>query len=77
MLRSEGRLSPFSPVADDDGIDLLIYDKLTGRALPAQVKSRTVALKRRGKEDRGNTVHFEVRKATFRGDRHACCLLDC
>lgn len=42
MVESAGRLSPFSPVADDDGIDLLIYDKESGRALPAQVKSRTV-----------------------------------
>ena len=75
MLASDGRLSPFSPVADDDGIDLLIYDKLTGRALPAQIKSRTVALKKRGNSSRGNVVHFEVRKATFRSDRCACVLL--
>lgn len=75
MVHSRGRLSPFRPVADDDGIDLLIYDKLTGRALPAQVKSRTVALKRPGTDVRGNTVHFELRKATFRSDRYACCLL--
>lgn len=75
MLSSEGRLSPFSPVADDDGIDLLIYDKLTGRALPAQIKSRTVALKKRGTTTRGNVVHFEVRKATFRSERYACVLL--
>ena len=40
MIASHGRLSPFQPVADDDGIDLLIYDKKTGKALPIQVKSR-------------------------------------
>ena len=75
MLGSNGRLSPFSPVADDDGIDMLIYDKTTGCALPAQVKSRTVALKKRGSAQRGNIVHFEVRAATFRSDRHACVVL--
>lgn len=75
MFASGGRLSPFWPVADDDGIDLLIYDKVSGRALPAQIKSRTVALKRRRSEERGNVVHFEVRAATFRSDRYACVIL--
>jgi hypothetical protein len=75
MISSGGRLSAFWPVADDDGIDLLIYDKVTGRALPAQVKSRTVALKKRGSSERGNVVHFEIRKATFRSDRYACAIL--
>lgn len=75
MLASDGRLSPFSPFADDDGIDLLIYGKLTGRALPAQIRSRTVSLKKRGTSSRGNVVHFEVRKATFRSERYACVLL--
>ena len=46
MITSGGRLSAFQPVADDDGIDLLIYDKKSGRALPAQVKSRTVTINR-------------------------------
>ena len=32
-LASGGRLAPFKPFADDDGIDLLIYDKVTKRAL--------------------------------------------
>ena len=36
-LTSQGRLAPFKPFADDDGIDLLIYDKETKRALPIQV----------------------------------------
>ena len=31
MIASNGRFSPFKPVADDDGIDLLIYDKKRGR----------------------------------------------
>ena len=62
MLVSDGRLSPFTPVADDGGIDLLIYDKKTGKALPVQVKSRTTTLKRSPK-----VVHFEIRKATLQG----------
>lgn len=61
MVESGGRLSPFSPVADDDGIDILIYDKKTGRAIPTQVKSRTKALKKKGSQARGNVVHFEIR----------------
>jgi hypothetical protein len=70
-IESGGRLSPFLPVADDDGIDLLIYDKETGHAIPIQVKSRTVTLKRRGSDGRGNTVHFEVRAATLKTDEFA------
>jgi hypothetical protein len=30
MMGSEGRLAPFKPIADDDGLDLLVYDKVTG-----------------------------------------------
>ena len=71
MKESGGRLSPFSPVADDDGIDLLIYDKITGKAVPVQIKSRTKALKKRGTEDRGNVVHFEVRATTIKNDDFA------
>lgn len=68
---SSGRLSPFWAIADDDGIDLLVYDKKTGRALPIQVKSRTKALKKRGTEDRGSVVHFEVRDKTIKSDDFA------
>ncbi len=75
MLESGGRLSPFLPLADDDGIDLLIYDKSTGKALPAQVKSRTVTLNRAGTTQRGNQVHFEIRRATFRADRFGIAIL--
>jgi hypothetical protein len=68
MIESGGRLSPFNPVADDDGLDILIYDKRTGRAIPAQIKSRTNTLKKRGGEARGNIVHFEIRRATLKDD---------
>ena len=44
MVHSKGRLSPFVPLADDDGIDLLVYDKRTGRAVSLQIKARTVTL---------------------------------
>ena len=43
MLASGGRFSPFLPFADDDGIDLIVYDKVTGVSLPVQVKARTSA----------------------------------
>ena len=79
MIESGGRLSPFQPVADDDGIDILIYDKITGKALPMQIKARTNTINKRGKQERGNTVHFEIRKATLKKERKAlllCVLLD-
>ena len=69
MIASNGRFSPFKPVADDDGIDLLIYDKKTGSALPIQVKSRSSAIKKPGKSERGNTVHFEIRDISVRSTR--------
>lgn len=75
MIESGGRLAPFRPEADDDGIDLLIYDKVTGKALPAQVKSRTVTLKKKGTEERGHIAHFELRHATFNADRYAAAIL--
>ncbi len=61
MLGSDGRFSPFLPFADDDGIDLIVYDKVTGASLPMQVKARTSA--KLGKSD---TILFDVRRKTFR-----------
>jgi hypothetical protein len=49
MIESEGRLSPFQPIADDDGIDVLIYDKITGNALPVQIKARTNTINKPGR----------------------------
>jgi len=57
---SRGRLSPFLPVADDGGVDLLVFDKKTQSALPVQVKSRTVTVKGQGRR-----VRFQIRKSTF------------
>ncbi len=79
MIESSGRLSPFQPIADDDGIDVLIFDKVTGLAAPIQIKARTNTIKKPGKNQRGNTVHFEVRKATHNEQRQAmllCVLLN-
>jgi hypothetical protein len=71
MKESEGRLSPFHPLADDDGLDVLFFDKKTGGSLAVQLKCRTVALRKRNSEERGNTIHFNVRKATFSEARQA------
>ena len=71
IVASGGRLSPFQPVADDDGIDLLIYDKKTGRAFPLQVKARTDTINKSGGRGKSNTVHFEVRKAAMKKERRA------
>jgi len=74
MIESKGRLSPFQPIADDDGLDVLIYDKVTGKAVPIQIKARTNTLKKRGTDARGNIAHFEVKKSSHRDDRHALLL---
>lgn len=71
MKASDGRLSPFQPLADDDGLDVLFFDKTTGNSVAIQLKCRTVTLKKRGSNDRGNTAHFDVRKATFSDARRA------
>jgi hypothetical protein len=59
VIGSGGRLSPFMPLADDHGIDLIVADKETGRLLPIQVKSWTKDLQRSG------TVQFDIRKKTI------------
>ena len=35
MMASDGRLSPFQPLADDHGLDVLFYDKKTGTLSPS------------------------------------------
>lgn len=70
MLASSGRLSPFLPMADDGGIDLLIRDKITQATLPIQIKSRT-ALDR---TTRG-TVKFDIRRKTLISDGYLLALL--
>lgn len=61
MMVSGGRLTPFGSLADDDGTDLVIADKHSGRLVRIQVKCRQA--------DRKNppgTLQFDVRKQTFR-----------
>jgi hypothetical protein len=68
---SGGRLSPFKPVADDDGMDLLIFDKETRKAIPLQIKCR------RGYDDpKARTVQFDTRLKTFtrKGEGYLLCL---
>lgn len=65
MKASDGRLSPFQPLADDDGLDVLFFDKQTGNSVAIQLKCRTVTIRKRGSDERGNSVHFQVRQATF------------
>jgi len=59
MLASAGRLSPFVPLSDDHGIDLIALDKLSQRSVCLQVKSAIASTKRK-------TVQFDVQKSTFR-----------
>ena len=74
MIESEGRLSAFQPVADDDGIDILFYDKVTGKYVPVQIKARRNTINKPGKQERGNTVHFEVRKVAIKTERNVALL---
>lgn len=71
MKASDGRLSPFQPLADDDGLDVLFFDKLTGNSVAIQLKCRTVSIRKRNSDERGNIVHFQVRQATFNEARQA------
>ncbi|MCO8647162.1 hypothetical protein ACRS8P_17980 [Burkholderia cenocepacia] len=71
MRGSNGRLTPFQPLADDDGIDCLFWDKATGQSVAIQLKCRTVTLYKPGTKVRGNQAHFEVRKTTFSEARRA------
>lgn len=69
MTASSGRLSPFQPIADDDGLDVLFFDKLSGGSVAIQLKCRTVTLFKPGTQERGKVTHFEVRNATFSDTR--------
>jgi hypothetical protein len=59
LLASSGRLSPFVPLSDDHGIDLIALDKASQRSVYLQVKSAVASHKRK-------TVQFDVQKSTFR-----------
>ena len=61
MLASGGRLSAFTPLADDHGVDLIVFDKRTGAMLPVQVKSWA------GRPSPAGRVQFDVQRKTFGG----------
>jgi len=60
MLASGGRLSPYKPVADDDGIDLLLVDKLSRSIVQLQIKARTKV-----DNPKTQTVQFDIQIGTF------------
>ena len=60
MLASNGRLSPYAPVADDDGVDFLIKDKLSRAVVELQVKAAFVP-----RSNAPGTAQFDIRKRTF------------
>lgn len=62
MMISGGRLSCYAPLVDDDAVDLLILDKVTGETVGLQIKSRTY---KKG-EARPRTVQFDVQKPSWR-----------
>ena len=58
------------PMADDDGINLLIFDKVTRSTLPIQIQSRTGIA-----QSTGRTVQFDVRLKTLGTDGYLLALL--
>lgn len=62
MAGSGGRLSPFVPLVDDHGVDLVVVDKETGGSVAVQVKAWMA-----GAGSGRRTAQFDVRKATFGG----------
>lgn len=58
LIASDGRLSPFVPLSDDHGIDLISFDKVTRRCLSLQIKSAIAHPER-------TTVQFDVRKQAY------------
>lgn len=74
MKASDGRLSPFRPIADDDGLDVLFFDKETGNSVAIQLKCRTVTTRKRGSDERGKVAYFQVRKVTLNEARRAYLL---
>lgn len=70
MASSGGRLSPFTPVSDDHGVDLVVVDKETGQSVQVQVKAWLAT-----ESDARRTVQFDLRKATYRADETASVLI--
>lgn len=52
MKASDGRLSPFRSIADDDGLDVLFFDKQTGNSGAMQLKCRTFTIRKRNSDRR-------------------------
>lgn len=68
LIASNGRLTPFVPLADEHGLDLIVLDKITRRSIAIQVKS-AIAHAQHG------TIAFDVRKPTFSANKDEYLLL--
>lgn len=62
MAQSAGRLSPFWPLSDDHGIDLVLLDKVSGLSLAIQVKSWFL-----NPQSPAGRLQFDIQKTTFSG----------
>src|ERR1700761_8387259 len=63
MLASNGQLAPYKPLADDDGVDLLLVDKLSRSIIQLQIKCRAKV-----DDATAETVQFDVQLNTFAHD---------
>jgi hypothetical protein len=72
ILASKGQLAPFKPFADDDGTDLLLFDKVTKQSILLQIKCRMNV-----DDAKSQTVQFDVRLKTFvqEGSGYILCVL--
>ena len=68
MIASGGRFSSYVPLVDADGIDVMIHDKVTHRAIGLQIKSWTFQ-----DATRPQTVQFDIRTSTWRDDPASTC----
>lgn len=66
MMASDGRLSPYRPMVDGDGYDILFLDRETGKSLPVQIKSWS----KPASDGRRPTIQFDLRRSAYREEGH-------
>ena len=74
MAQTDGLLTPFVPLSEDQGVDLIVLNKKTGVSLPIQVKTWFLV-----PQHPPSRVQFDLNKATYsEGQRGAvvCVALD-
>lgn len=74
MGASGGRISPFVPLCDDHGVDLVVLDKNSGATATIQIKSWTPP-----RTDTRKNAQFDVQRTTYKPAANGavvCVLMD-